>query len=109
MRQARESAARHLLQTMHQVRIDGTRRLSHVMSLDHQVADKGVEMAAAAPVVDKTLQPDGKVEVTVQMALLGPLAQMVLPSRSSRWRVSDRSNRSMTGKMRRHRPNWKSI
>ncbi len=79
VRQARQEAAKHMLQTMHQVRMDGTRYISHMMSLDYQVGAKGDEMAAAAPVVAKHLKVDGKMEVTVQMALLGPLAQLVLP------------------------------
>ena len=79
VRQARDVAAANLLKIMHEVRMDGTRRVSHVMALDQQVEAKGAEMAAAAPVVDQTLQSDGNGTVTVQMALLGPLAQLVLP------------------------------
>ncbi len=79
VRQACQEAAKHMLQTMHQVRMDDTRYISHVMSSDQQVGAKGAEMAAAAPVVEKNRTADGKMEVTVQMALLGPLAQLVLP------------------------------
>jgi hypothetical protein len=79
MRKAREAAAGHMLQTLHQVRLDGTRNVARVMASDRLVEARGAEMAAAAPVVDQAEQPDGKLEVTVQMALLGPLAQLVLP------------------------------
>lgn len=76
---AREEAAKHLLETMYQVRMDSTRHLDQVMSSNHLVKARGAKMAAAAPVVGKGRQPDGSMEVTVQMALLGPLAQLVLP------------------------------
>jgi len=77
--QARERATRHLMQTMAQVRMDAFRHMAHVMSADPRVAARATEIAINAAVIDEAQQPEDGVEVRVQLAFLGALAQLVLP------------------------------
>ena len=75
-----QDATDNALLTAYQVRMDADSRLVDLIKpkLDLQV--KVEEMAAAAAVIDQKTLPTGHLEVTVQMALSGGFAQLVLPT-----------------------------
>ncbi|WP_054029435.1 hypothetical protein [Desulfatitalea tepidiphila] len=80
LRRSREASIHQLLVTMAHIRMDAFRYVGHVMSADPKVAARAAEMAAAASVIDAGPSDEaGGVAVQVQMSMLGPLAQLVLP------------------------------
>lgn len=77
--QAQQAAVRNILETLEKVRMDAGRRVMHMMALDDKVGARVLEMAEAAQVVEEARLPDGTVEITVQLSLLGSFAQLMLP------------------------------
>ncbi|MBT8342904.1 MAG: hypothetical protein HKP58_03370 [Desulfatitalea sp.] len=77
--QARQNAATNLLLTLQRIRMDAYRTAADIMHADDRVNAKIVEMIQAVPVAQEANGPGGRVDVTVEMPLLGGLAQLMLP------------------------------
>lgn len=76
---ARDMAARNLLETAKGLRMDATRYVSDVIATNEQYSARLNEMIAEARIAQEEQLPDGSVEVTLRMALLGGFLQMMLP------------------------------
>ena len=75
-----QDATDNALLTAYQVRMDADNRLVDLIKPKSNLRIKVEEMAAAAVVIDQKTLPTGHLEVTVQMALSGGFAQLVLPT-----------------------------
>jgi hypothetical protein len=76
---AQHQATLNALRTLKELRVDAYRNVAQLMAVDEQVGARVREMAGTARVVEIHPQSDGSVRVSVQMALLGGFAQLVLP------------------------------
>jgi citrate lyase gamma subunit len=77
--QARRAAVRNAMQALQLVRMEADFLVSDRMAADDKIHARVEEMVAAAPVVDEVRLSDGTVVVTIELALLGSFAQMMLP------------------------------
>jgi hypothetical protein len=75
-----QDATDNALLTAYQVRMDADSRLVDLIKPKLDLRIKVEEMVAAAAVIDQKTLPTGHLEVTVQMALSGGFAQLVLPA-----------------------------
>jgi hypothetical protein len=75
-----QDATDNALLTVYQVRMDADSRLVDLIKPKLDLRLKVGELAAAAVVIDQKTLPTGDLEVTVQMALSGGFAQLVLPT-----------------------------
>lgn len=75
---AHRQAVENALSTIKHIRLDATGDVAHVM-LDEKVAAKVRHIVQAAETVREVRQPDGALEVTVRVSLLGDFAQLMLP------------------------------
>lgn len=75
-----EDATDNVLKTALQVRLDAGSRVIDITKPNLNLRMEVEEMASAASIVDQRQRPDGQVEVTVQMALFGGFAQLLLPA-----------------------------
>ena len=81
----KESRARRqitpiLMQNLALIKINASQYVSDLITQDVTIRDKLGEMAQAAPITTFEEQPDGRVEIGVQMQLNGGFAQLILPS-----------------------------
>lgn len=75
---AHRAATENALNTLKRVRMDATRDVGHMM-VDEQVGAKIRQMAETAKIVHEVQLPEGTLEVTVRVELLGGFMQLVLP------------------------------
>jgi hypothetical protein len=77
--QARQAAVRNAMQALRLVRMEAEFLAYDRMAADDKIYARVEEMVAEAPVVDEVRLPDGTVVITIELALLGSFAQMMLP------------------------------
>jgi hypothetical protein len=76
---AKDSARDNLLEILKEIRVDSSHTLGQIFANNDVIMAKAEAMAREAPVVRKAYLTDGTVEVTIEMAVDGGFAQLVLP------------------------------
>jgi hypothetical protein len=76
--QASRQAAQNALDALKQVRLDGMRDVADMM-VDKEIAAKVRQIAKTAEIFQEVRLPDGALEATVRVYLLGGFSQLMLP------------------------------